>query len=354
MKYRGANIRLYKVPDMADVGAVLDGITGYGGNAVAVNTHHYARLEGSTLVRPPLAWGCGSAVIYADVGQDPDHPFKNTTPLEAVERVIEAALERGLKVLYKPMVDVAGWRGFVTVPPALLGAWEWAYRNVLLGPAIPMMKRHPQVDWVIGCEFVQFTRDYGPAPMIRIARWLRSKGVRNRLTYAANWGWWNDGDLPEYARLRDLWPLMDYVGIDMYAPMVPEDYAGPLSAGVLTDPENRQTGWWRTIAGAEHWMKPLLPSVTEFVQGVGKPLVLTEIGYGATPWAATDPAGDRGYAGPPTYDQSLPLLAAARTVWEPLADGILWWDAGQGTLTTTTHNILTDTLGGVVLGGSAE
>ena len=85
------------------------------------------------------------------------------------------------------------------------------------------------------------------------------------LTYAANWG----PGAGEYRRVL-FWDALDFVGINAYFPLTnrPDPQISDLVAG------------WQRYTPAdggrpEHWLDDLVV----FSQSVGKPLVLTEIGY---------------------------------------------------------------------------
>ena len=348
MRYRGSNIRLLKSPNLEDVRTVLTQMQEHGANAVAFNTFHYVYLAPGTVevALPPRSWGGPNWYIFPDVGQDPDHPFRDTTPVPLVRECCAMARQMGYeRVTLKPMIDPyfrGGWRGVVSVGEHA-GEFAWAYRHRFLEQYLPMVQEL-NLDLCFGTELVTVTKECSAYFWVDVARWLRNRGIKQRLTYAANWGWWNPGDQSEFRRLYPLWDsgLVDYIGIDMYAPMVPADYTGPLTVDLLIRGAWQGIGWYRTQDGAEHWMRPLYEDVLTLKAETCIPLWFTEIGYGATPFAAVDPAGDREYKGPPVYDQATPLIQAARQRWSEVAEGMLWWEAGYGTagVPSSTHNLL--------------
>jgi hypothetical protein len=199
------------------------------------------------------------------------------------------------------------------------------------------------LDLCIGTEMVKVTEHLGAEFWIEIVRWLRSRGVIGRLTYAANWGWEADA---EYNRLRDLWPHLDYIGIDAYWPMVEADYRGPITADLLTS--SREIGWNRVPPWGAGWCPSPLADVLRLKAEQGKPVAFMEIGYGATRQAAIDPAGDT-EPGERTREVQIPLWQAAREVWEPVLDGMYAWEGGLGQTHGATHDIIGNEIGDIAL-----
>jgi hypothetical protein len=282
VQYRGANIRLLKQPARADVRDVLSGIRAHGGNALAINTFDFCYLRPGTaeIAFPPPEWGPPRWLIYPDIGQDPDHPWDDTTDVERVYAVAKMALDMGFeRVVLKPMIDsrFGGWRGHISVPRAMRA------------------------------------------------------------------------DDAEYNRLRELWPHLDYIGIDAYWPMVEADYRGPITADLLQS--SREIGWNRVPPWGAGWCPSPLADVLRLKAEQGKPVTFMEIGYPHNMTAAVDPAGDtpdEHY----TTELSRPLWEAAREVWEPVLDGWYAWEAGKGSVVATSHNLLGSGLEDVVWGAS--
>src|SRR5687767_8279364 len=104
MLYRGANSRIMKQPTLSDVRTVLEGIKAQGGNVWAPNTFHYAYLDGATLTLPPVGW-YPRHYIFPDIGQDPGHPFMDTTDVQRVYAYCKMAKDMGMRVVLKPMID---------------------------------------------------------------------------------------------------------------------------------------------------------------------------------------------------------------------------------------------------------
>lgn len=345
MDFRGCNIRLLKSPPIEDVRAVLTQIRAHGGNSVAFVTTHKCYLQGASVAYPPLGW-TPNWLIFPDVGQDPAHPFGDTVSTERLYAFCLEARKQGFeRILLKPHIDsdYGAWRGWIQVPRTMRARFLADYKARLLSPLFPILKDttlRDCVDLCIGTELVQITKDYGADFWLNIVRWLRYKGVRNRLTYAANWGWAEDA---EYNRLRDLWPALDYIGIDAYWPMCNDEYRGPLSKGQLLGWTDENIGWGRKLAVngvPQEWCPDIYADLTRLQREVGKPLVFTEIGYPATDYAAHEPARDPQGTWTPTYELSKSLWEVAFEVWGDVLEGWYAWEAGLLQTAGSTHDIL--------------
>ena len=358
--HNGVNIAMYQPPDLDDLWPMLRELHRKGARAVAFNVIQYVYVAPgtSTVALPPREWGGPRWWIYPDLAQDPAHPFGNYVPPDTLRSCCLLALAAGFeRVMIKPMIDSynAAWRGFLSIGEHA-GEFGWAYRHRFLSTYLPLLQEFPQIDLIFGTEMVQTTRELGPDFWTGIARWLRNRGVKNRLGYAANWGWWNPNDPPEYRRLMPLWAsgLVDIAGVDIYTPMVNQDYRGPLTVDLLLNGRAENIGWQRTLEGAQHWMVPIgddLLSFTLELQEPGMEVWATEIGYGQNEMAALDPAGDTP-GQEPGLQLALPLHQAARAFLEPLLDGVLWWQASYKSVgvPTSSHNILGSGLEDVVWG----
>jgi hypothetical protein len=345
VKYRGANIRLLKAPDYRDVRAVLSAMRAHGANAIALNTYLYCYLQPGTtdIAYSPFE---PSRLIYADQGQDPSFPWADTIATRRVRTVAQMALDMSFeRVVLKPMLDsrYGQWRGAITVPTELRRAFMRDYKRYVLEPYLPVV-RDLGLDLCIGTEMVKVTEHLGAEFWIEIVRWLRSRGVTGRLTYAANWGWEADA---EFNRLRELWPHLDYIGVDAYWPMVEADYRGPITKELLMT--STEIGWHRVPPWGRWWCPPPFAYMSGLKAATGKPVWFTEIGYPNNMTAAIDPAGDTP-AEEYTTELSGMLWEAARQTWEQHLEGWLSWEAGRGSVVATSHNILNTPLGDIAWG----
>jgi hypothetical protein len=364
MTYKGANIAMYQPPDLDEAWSMLRDMRAQGADSVAFNVIQYVYVAPGTSVvsLPPKEWGGPRWWIYPDLRQDPDHPFGNYVPPETLRSCCLLALAAGFqRVMIKPMVDSynAAWRGYISVQEHA-GEFGWAYRHRFLSTYLPLLQEFPQIDLIFGTEMVQTTRELGPEFWIGIARWLRNRGLKNRIGYAANWGWWNPPEPSEYRALMPLWNsgLVNIAGVDLYAPMVPQDYRGPVTVDLLLNGGEQNIGWYRTQDGAQHWMTPLGEDLVDWATADipwNVEAWATEIGYGQNEMAALDPAGDTP-GSEPGIELALPLHQAARAFLEPLLDGILWWQAAKDSVGNpqSTHNILRSAELVRAVGGQAQ
>ncbi len=353
MLYRGANVRLLKHPTSADVRALLSTMKAHGANAVSFNTIHKVFLDGAYVTYPPSTWTPGW-LIFPDITQDPNHPFGDTVDIDRLHAACLEARKQGYeRIVLKPMIDsdYGAWRGWIGVSKALRLKFLSDYKNRLLAPLFPILKDpalSPYVDLCFGTEMVQITRDWGAEFWLNIASWLRYKGVKNRLTYAANWGWWNPNGPGEFRQLLPLW-LSNYgvyAGIDAYWPMAGKHFSGTITTELLLNGAERNVGWQRVQEDDSgvpfHWSIPIADDIAQFRSELaGRPFTLTETGYPRTDYAAVDPPRDPVGAWSPDYTQARPLVEAARIFWDDKVEGCYWWEAAYGTAGVDgTHNLL--------------
>jgi hypothetical protein len=216
----GVNLRIYHSPSAALIKSRLNEIKVMGATSVAIVPTHYLHLApgSAQLSFPPPEWGM-QWLLFPDLGQDPQHAWQNTTSQDAVYYAAHVAKSMGLDVWIKPHLDPieGGWRGWVSVPLNLRKDLEWAYRWRFLARYLSMAGELG-CGLVIGTELLQFGRDLSAGFWIDIAHWCRRQGFKGPLTYAANWG-------EEVDQLADLWadPIIDYIGVDAYYPIIEDD-----------------------------------------------------------------------------------------------------------------------------------
>src|SRR5688500_6220064 len=212
----------------------LDNMAAVGVDHVAVNVFWFQENINSTQVAPNYN-------LYS--------PQATT-----VEQIIDAAHQRGLAVMLRPMVDLANdptrWRGQIT------GGSAWFNNSGGYGDFLRQMADVAQAKQVeilsVGAEL--------EATASQTANWQNLvASVRSRysgsLTYGANWGnpaiqspiaWWND---------------LDYVGIDAYYPLT--NKTNPTFAEL-------QSAWLTRANQIESWRNSVAPA---------KPVLFTETGY---------------------------------------------------------------------------
>lgn len=258
---------------------------------------------------------------YAWVRRDGRFEWRSVDPAappEWLARPVAEAHARGLRLLLKPHLGYWGspfsWRGEIDYPdPAERARFFADYRAF----AVELAAAVPDADaFCVGTELERLVLPEDEAAWRGIAAAVRAE-TDAHLTYAANW----DG----YERVG-FWDALDAVGVQAYFPLAASDDP--------TDEELR-AGWVGVLDG-----------LARTSARTGKPVVFTELGYDAAPWAAREPwlpahGGSHGRRAPrpgPTAEArrlqerllrlSLEVLARERD-W--LRGAFLWkWFPGEG------------------------
>ncbi len=181
-----------------------------------------------------------------------------------LEGAVAQAKARGVKVMLKPHLWVRGgaWQGHVAPrdgagQPAW-DAWWDSYRGFILYYA-SFAQRHQLDALVVAIELpsaVGHARGQGLLQTIAAVREVYD----GPLLYGANW---DEQVAPE------VWAALDMVGVQLYAPLshAPDPDVSMMRAG----------------------LRPHLRRWADIARAANKPLVLTEVGYRASPTAASAP-----------------------------------------------------------------
>jgi hypothetical protein len=180
---------------------------------------------------------------------------------EALAATTRQAHALGMRVMLKPHVWIRGgaWIGDQELADdAAWARWLESYRAFILHYA-QLAAREKMESLAIGTELKRATpRDRDKwAALIRDLR----AAYHGTITYAANW---------DEAEHVVFWDLVDEVGVQEYEP--PTGKRGATLADL-------RAGWTRIVA-----------KLAALHQRTKKPIVITEIGYRATPDAALAPA----------------------------------------------------------------
>jgi hypothetical protein len=199
-----------------------------------------------------------------------EHTRFTATPA-AITQAIRDARARGLHALLFPIVRLerphgGEWRG--TLAPADRHAWWQSYRKVMLGYA-RLAQAAGAAGLTIGSELSTLDGAGDLAEWQSLAGQIR-RVYRGPLYYSANWD--------HYERVA-LWPLVDAVGLSAYFELA--------SGGATTrDPAALEARW-----------REVRQQIEQVATHLGKPILLTEVGYlsqrgaAAWPWkeGATEP-----------------------------------------------------------------
>lgn len=244
-------------PEMRELMATLPDV---GANWLAI--HPYAHVSRET---GELRWRSS---------ESPDH----------VVRPIRWARELGLRIMVKPHLSYWGefaWRGEVGWGDDAVRwrRFEESYRRWIVELARTCQAEGADL-FVVGTELR--LAEAREAFWARVIREIRA-AYRGPLTYAANWD--------DYERVP-FWDELDYVGVQAYFPLTQERQ--PSAASVRAA--------WRRHARR----------LAAFSDRVGRPLLITEVGYTSSPDAAARPWESRRGPGP-TDLQALCLRTALET-----------------------------------------
>jgi len=238
---RGVALGLFATDPDWDYGPLVDEIRGRGATdvLVVVNAYQSDRFASDISLRPR---------------RSPSHA--------AVERTIRQVREAGMRAALMPVVRLEQrapheWRGRIA-PADGLDAWFAAYRGFVL-PLAKIAEERGAERFVVGSELssLEAHTRYWRALITQL------RGVYSgTLTYSANW---------DRVQSVALWDELDEIGLTAYFPLA----------------EDRQAPSEEAIARA--WRSPRA-EIEAIAQRVGKPVLVTEVGYvsqrgaAGTPW----------------------------------------------------------------------
>ena len=255
------------------------------------------RALGATSVCIVIPW------VTPDVRSTEIRPRADMTPGDDPLRLsVRLAHRLGMSVLMMPIVYVdrmaAGeWRG--TIDPPDWQAWFGAYGEMILRYARLAADERAEM-LSVGSELCSTEG--------RRREWLDLIGkVRaiyaGRLTYSANW---------DHRESLSFAGALDDVGMNAYFEL------------------SRDPG--ATVEDLVRAWRPILSEVAAWREGIGKPLILTEVGYPSRRGAAVDPwdYAERGSPDPESQERAYRAFTEAWTGFPHLA-GVyfyLWWGSG--------------------------
>lgn len=239
-----------------------------------------------------------------------------STPTDAsILHAMQTAHAFGVSVTLKPQIDIrsGGWRGGIA--PLDPSAWFNSYEATIDHYA-DLAREGGASLLVVGTEFKSMT---GP---LYTARWRQLiAGVRARfsgqLTYAANWD--------EFQRVG-FWPSLDYIGVDAYWPV----------ASSSDEPVSALVSAWTS--------RGYIASLGAVASRVGKPVLLTEVGYRSIVGATIHPGIWDSVGSYDPQEQANAYEAAYEALaGQPWFAGLYWWswpaalppDAENGDYTPT-------------------
>jgi len=279
--YRGLAIQIasgYK--PIETYGPLLREIADLGANVVLLSVAGY--MEHAT-----------SQSIYIDARKVP--------PPEDFKAIIRQARQLGLKPIVMPIVLLRNprgseWRGVIEPPD-----WEdwWTqYRDFVLYFAD--IAREGGADaLMVGSELVSTEKN--TAKWGGVIQAIRERFPEGRLGYSANW---------DHYRPVEFWDKLDFIGMTSYYTLA--DKPRPTVAEIVAK-----------------W-EPIQKDVLAWQSKIGKPILMTEVGWCSQEGAAKAPWDyyQNQHATPEGLEEQRRLYEAFLKVWGdcPELMGVIWWE----------------------------
>lgn len=234
-------------------------------------------------------------------------PNRDKTPTDkAIGQLIDRAHELGMKTLVFPIIHVerraeGEWRG--RLAPTEIERWRQSYRDFVLHHA-DLATRHDAAILSIGSELS--SQESATDFWTTLIRDVRSR-YRGELLYSSNWDHYTH---PKF------WDQLDYIGVSSYFEVAKRN----------DEP---------IFAVTERWLRHR-DQLLEYAGRVGKPLVLTEVGYPSIDSAAVKP-WDYTARTPPNPNAQLAAFQSLAMAWSLEADSaqhfaglFIWHGWGHG------------------------
>jgi len=237
--------------------------------------------------------------IFIDARRTPAAP-------EFIE-IIRTARSLGLKVVVMPILLLSHprgseWRGVIEPPD--WDEWWQDYREFLLHFAD--IARAGQAEaLLVGSELVSTERD--TRNWVLTIETVRERFPEGLMGYSANW---------DHYEPVQFWDHLDFVGMTSYYTLADKD--DPTVAEII-----------------ERW-RPIHEKVMAWQQRIGRPILMTEVGWCSQTGAAAEPWNyfHNMRATPEGLEEQRRLYEAFMRVWagSPGLMGVIWWEwtAGPG------------------------
>lgn len=279
---RGMALGLFSEDPLWSYGELLAEIRDLGASHVSLTVAYYQEHAAST-------------AIYM-------HP-RFTAPDLALSRTLREARALGLKVMVFPIIRLERprsdkeWRG--TLAPSDPAAW-WRSYEALMVRLARLSAREGAAVLSVGSELSTLDTA-GARP-----RWQRLVGKLRQqfsglLTYSGNW---------DHYQQVGLYDLVDLAGLCAYFPLAEAGYSQLPPSEKLTE------SWRKRRAELEHWRSR-----------IGKPMLLTEVGYlsqrGAAAWPWREGASE-----PVDLEDQRRCFQAFADAWSGAASlrGVYFWN----------------------------
>lgn len=198
---------------------------------------------------------------YAWIRNDGSLIFQNSTTQAIVANPIRVGKKLNVKVMLKPHIGYwgskFGWRGDIQFGDDE-AAWARFFENYTRWIVVQAKIAEEEKAEVlsIGLEYKQTLERKEWLDVIAAVR----KVYSGKLTYAANW---------DVYKKVPFWDKLDYIGVQFYFPI--SDVVPPKESDLVA-------GW-----------KKVLAELKAYSEKIGRPMILTELGYNRSAWAAQKP-----------------------------------------------------------------
>ena len=281
IQYRGLAIQIRDglVP-LEKYGPLLPEIANLGANTVLFSVAGY--MEHAR-----------SQAIFIDARETPSHRDLAT--------LIKQAHHLGLNVIVMPIVLLkhprgSEWRGVIQPPD--WKEWWRSYRDFLSYFAAVAHKNRAEL-FTVGSELVSTEKYTGE--WIKTIELVRKWFPNGRVGYSANW---------DHYKPIQFWDKLDFIGMTSYYTLA--DRKGATVDQIV-----------------KRW-KPYQREITEWQRRIGKPLIMTEVGWCSQEGAATAPWNyyQSSSATPAGHEEQRRLYEAFLRVWDndPALQGVIWWE----------------------------
>lgn len=275
--HRGIALGMYDVNADADYGPDVDALAATGASHVSVIVVYFQDSVRSTGIGPRQGY---------------------SPSISNIHRTLRQAKARGLTVTLFPIVHITNrgpgdWRGKISPPD--WNVWFASYK-VFLGEMAQIAQDERADVLVVGSEYVssETMRD----PWLEVIGHARAI-FKGKLLYSANW---------DHFDPVSFWDAVDLAGVTAYHRLTASNFDAEVPEMV--------TAW-----------EPVKRRLRNFRQRLGKPLIVTEIGYPALDGANVYPWDEtRSDAKLDLEEQRRCYEAFARAFYkEPALSGIYFW-----------------------------
>lgn len=286
----------------------------YRGLAVQVASGYYRPRETHAPMLAEIAELGANTVLFSVCGymeharsQSIYIDLRKVPPPEDFEFLIRRGRELGLRVILMPIVLLRNprgseWRGVIDPPD--WDDWWMQYTDFVLFFAD--IAREGGADaLMVGSELVS-TEKYTGRWRTLIAR-VRERFYGGKLGYSANW---------DHYRPIEFWDALDFIGMTSYYTLA--DRKNPTVQEIV-----------------ERW-KPIRAEILDWQREIGRPILLTEVGWCSQEGAAMAPWNyyQNQTATPAGLEEQRRLYEAFLRAWgdTPELMGVIWWewDASDG------------------------